>query len=163
VDVVRGLALVDVVVGMDEALLSALAAEELARAVGEHFVHVHVGLRPRAGLPDGEREFALVLALDDLVGRLDDGLAFLGVEQPQGAGVAPRAAADKATALSLTANARAVTSPGCRSAIRVLRFRWRSSSSRMRRRRHWTSLSTTRRSPSRSRGRAGARRSGRAA
>ena len=55
-DVVAGLALVDVVVGMDEALLPALAAQDLAGAVGEHLVHVHVGLGAAAGLPDHERE-----------------------------------------------------------------------------------------------------------
>ena len=81
--VVRRLALVHLVVGMDESLLSALAAEDLAGAVRQHLVHVHVGLRAAAGLPDGERELPLMLPGDHLVGRLDDGLGLLGVEHLQ--------------------------------------------------------------------------------
>ena len=32
-------------------------AEDLGGAIGEHLVDVHVGLRARSGLPDGERKF----------------------------------------------------------------------------------------------------------
>ena len=83
VHVVRRLALVDVVVGMDEPFLPALAAEELAGPIRQHLVHVHVGLRAAARLPHRERKLAIVLARDHLVGRLDDGLGLLGVEQLQ--------------------------------------------------------------------------------
>jgi hypothetical protein len=44
--VVRRLAHVDVVVGMDRVLAAHLAAGELDRAVRNHLVDVHVGLRP---------------------------------------------------------------------------------------------------------------------
>jgi hypothetical protein len=81
--VVGGLALVDVVVGVDEPRLAALAAEDLARAVGQHLVDVHVGLRPAARLPHHQRELVLVLAREHLVGRCDDRLAFSLVEQLQ--------------------------------------------------------------------------------
>ena len=56
-----------------------LAAEDLARAVGEDLVDVHVRLRPAAGLPDDERELGVVRALEDFIGRLDDRLADLRV------------------------------------------------------------------------------------
>ena len=71
-DVVRRLAAVDVVVRMDQAPLAERPAEQLRGAVGEHLVHVHVGLRARAGLPDRERELAVVLAGQHLVGGGDD-------------------------------------------------------------------------------------------
>ena len=47
---------------MDQTALSARSAEKLGGTIGEHLVHVHVGLRARAGLPDGQREFAVVHA-----------------------------------------------------------------------------------------------------
>ena len=78
-DVVGRLAHVDVVVGVDLAAHPALAAQELAGAVGDHFVQVHVGLRAAAGLPDDERELVVVLAGDHFVGRGDDRLADRGV------------------------------------------------------------------------------------
>ena len=65
---------------MHQAALAARTAEDLAGAVGEHLVHVHVGLRPAAGLPDGQRELGVVLARDHLVRGLDDGLGLLRVE-----------------------------------------------------------------------------------
>ena len=76
--VVGGLALVDVVVGVDGLLRAHLAAEDLDRAVRDDLVGVHVGLRPAPGLPDDQREVFVELALDDFVGRLDDGLRLLG-------------------------------------------------------------------------------------
>ena len=57
-DVVRRLPAVDVVVGMHEPALAARPAEDLRGAIGEHLVDVHVRLRARSGLPDGERKFA---------------------------------------------------------------------------------------------------------
>ena len=76
--VVRRLAAVDVVVRMHEARLADAAPPSSSRgAVGEHLVHVHVGLRARAGLPDDERELAVVLAGEHLVGGGDDGVGLL--------------------------------------------------------------------------------------
>ena len=80
-DVVGGLPLVHVVVGVDEAPFSALAAEDFAGAIREHLVHVHVGLRPASRLPDRERELAVVLSGDDFVGGLDDRLCLLRIER----------------------------------------------------------------------------------
>jgi len=76
-NVVRGLPVVDLVVGMHSALLAALSAEELARPVGENLVHVHVGLRARACLPDHERKLAVVLSGEHLVGGGGDGSRLL--------------------------------------------------------------------------------------
>ena len=81
--VVRRLALVHVVVGMHETLFATHAAEQFAGAVREHFVHVHVRLRARAGLPHGQREFVVMLAGNDFVGGLDDGVGLLRIEYAQ--------------------------------------------------------------------------------
>ena len=67
--VVRRLAHVDLIVGMDLAAHAALAAQELAGAVGDDLVHVHVRLRAAAGLPDDQGKLGVVLAGDHLVGR----------------------------------------------------------------------------------------------
>ena len=67
------------IVGVNLAVHPALAAEQFAGAVGDHFVQIHVGLRAAAGLPDDERKLVVVLAGDHFVGRGDDRLAHGGV------------------------------------------------------------------------------------
>src|SRR5258708_4233015 len=59
------------------ALRPAPTAEELARAVGQHLVHVHVGLGARARLPHHQWKLAVVLAGDHLVGGGGDGFRLL--------------------------------------------------------------------------------------
>src|SRR5260370_231256 len=76
--VVRGLAHVDVIVGMDRALRAQLAAQQLVGAIGDHFVDVHVGLGAGAGLPDHEREMIVELALAHLAGDPGDGAGAAG-------------------------------------------------------------------------------------
>jgi hypothetical protein len=66
-----------------QARLAALAAQQLAGAVGQHLVDVHVGLRARAGLPHHQRELARVLAGQHLIGGGVDGLGLLGIQQTQ--------------------------------------------------------------------------------
>ena len=67
------------IVGVNLAAHSSLAAQQFAGAVGDHFVQVHVGLRAAAGLPDDERKLVVVPPGDHLVGRGDDRLADGGV------------------------------------------------------------------------------------
>src|SRR5947208_15298643 len=76
-NVVRRLPAVDLVVGMHAALLAALASEELARAVGEHLVHVHVGLGARSRLPHHERKLAVVLSGEHLAAGGGDGFRLI--------------------------------------------------------------------------------------
>ncbi len=67
--VVGALPHVDVVVGVDRLVLGeAVAAEDLDRPVGDDFVGVHVARRPRSGLEDVDREFAVELAGGDFLG-----------------------------------------------------------------------------------------------
>ena len=61
VGVVRRLAHIDVVVGMNRLLRAHHAAEHLDRAVRDHLIGVHVGLRAGAGLPDDQREMIVSL------------------------------------------------------------------------------------------------------
>jgi hypothetical protein len=81
--VVGRLAAIYVVVRVHLARLAALAAQQLARAVGDHLVEVHVGLRAGAGLPDRQRKFVRMLAFDDFVGGLHNGLRFALVEHAE--------------------------------------------------------------------------------
>src|SRR5438445_520245 len=55
------------------ASFAALASQELARPVGEHLIHVHVGLRARARLPHHERKLGVVPSGEHLVGGGGDG------------------------------------------------------------------------------------------
>ena len=81
--IVRRLRHVHVIVGMDRLLRSHLAAGNLNRAVRDDLVHVHVGLRAAAGLPDAERELIVQLAGDHFVGGLCDQLRFVGGQLAQ--------------------------------------------------------------------------------
>ena len=78
--IVRRLAHVDVIVGMDRRFCSELAAEPLVGAVGDHLVHVHVGLSAGSGLPHHQRELIVELAVDDFLRSLDDRLGAPRVE-----------------------------------------------------------------------------------
>ncbi|MNQ75696.1 hypothetical protein D3C85_905000 [compost metagenome] len=83
-DVVARLALVHLVVGVHQPRLPARAAEQLAGAVRQHLVEVHVGLGAGAGLPDHQRKLGVVLATQHLVGGGHDGLGLACGEQPLG-------------------------------------------------------------------------------
>ena len=72
--VVRRLRHVDVVVGMHRRLAAERRAGELAAAVGDHLVDVHVELRAAAGHPHVQREHVVMLAGQDLVADLHDQL-----------------------------------------------------------------------------------------
>src|ERR1700733_14152689 len=53
---------------------------ELATAVGNHFIHVHVELRAAASHPDMQRKHVLILAREDLVARLNNESVLLVVQ-----------------------------------------------------------------------------------
>lgn len=72
--VVGGLGHVDVVVGVDGLLGAELTSQKLDGAVGDDLVDVHVGLGAGAGLPHNEGEVVEELALNDLIGSLDNGV-----------------------------------------------------------------------------------------
>jgi len=81
-DVVARLAVVGVVVGVDDAVAD-LAAHEFGGAVGDDLVRVHIRRGPGAGLEDIDRELVVVFASDDLVGGLDDRLGDVVVDQAE--------------------------------------------------------------------------------
>ena len=81
-DVVGGLALVYVVVGMDEPGADA-AAHNLGGAVGDDLVGVHISRGAGAGLEDIEDEMVIKFAVDDLLGGLDNGVFLVGFQQPE--------------------------------------------------------------------------------
>jgi hypothetical protein len=60
------------VVRMHRAQATAPGAAQFRCAIGQHFVHVHIGLRTRAGLPNGERKFFVVLARQHFIGGFDN-------------------------------------------------------------------------------------------
>jgi hypothetical protein len=82
-DVVRGLAHVDVVVGVDRLPGAELAAPDLDRAVRDDLVGVHVRGGPGPGLEDVEDELVVQVALHDLLRRLDDVVPEALVQKPQ--------------------------------------------------------------------------------
>ena len=81
--VVRGLAEIDVVVGVDGAFAAALAGQTLVGDRGQHLVHVHVGLRARSGLPDFQRELFGPFAGENLVGGGDNRVGEFGRQQAE--------------------------------------------------------------------------------
>ncbi len=83
IGVVRRLAHIDVVVGMDGLLRTHHPAQHLDGAVRDDLVRIHVRLRARARLPDGEREMRVELAVDHFLRGSDDLLADILVEQAE--------------------------------------------------------------------------------
>ena len=81
--VVRRLAHIDVIVGMNRLLGAELAAQQFVGAVGDHLVEVHVGLGAGAGLPDHQRKMIVELAVDHLARGADDGAGAALVEQAE--------------------------------------------------------------------------------
>ena len=82
-DIVARLALVHIVVGVHQPRLAARSAQQLAGTVGQHLVHVHVGLGARSGLPHHQRKLLQVATGDHLVRRRHDGRGLDGIEQAQ--------------------------------------------------------------------------------
>ena len=60
VGVVTALGLVDMIVRVDWSLTAELSSQQLNGSVGDDLVSVHVGLGPRAGLPDDEGEVIVI-------------------------------------------------------------------------------------------------------
>ena len=71
-DVVARLAAIDVVVRMNR-FVAAFAAEDLAGAVGDHLVRVHVGGGAGTGLENIHHKLMVPFAVDDLLRGLLDG------------------------------------------------------------------------------------------
>ena len=82
-DVVRRLAEVDVVVGVDGRPRTQHAAEQLDRPVADHLVGVHVGRGAATGLEDVDHELAVELSVGHLLGSLRDRLAESALEQAE--------------------------------------------------------------------------------
>ena len=61
---------------MNRLLAAHLAAGNLNRAIGDHFVGVHVGLRAAARLPDAQRKVFVEFSFDHFVGSLFDKFRF---------------------------------------------------------------------------------------
>ncbi len=83
VDVVGGLAEVDVLVGVQVCVLPLGVPEQLQRAVGHDLVGVHVGGRARAALDDVHDELVVQLAGAYLPAGGDDRVGLLGRQQAE--------------------------------------------------------------------------------
>ena len=73
---------VDVIVRVNRRLAPQRRAGELAAAVGDHFVHVHIELRAAARHPHVQGEHIVMLAGEDFVTDLNDQFVALVVEPP---------------------------------------------------------------------------------
>ena len=78
--IVRRLAHIDVVIGVNGFFTAHFAAENFDGAVGNNLVRVHVGLRARPGLPDDQRKLTGQRAVDNIIGGLNNRLTQFGVK-----------------------------------------------------------------------------------
>ena len=81
--IIRALAHIAMIIGVDRAFRADLTAQDLNRPIGDNFIRVHVGLRPGPGLPDHEREMRVELALNHFIRGGDDRISKRGVELAQ--------------------------------------------------------------------------------
>ena len=82
-NVVRALALVDIIVRVHLTLHPARPAQQLTRAVGQHLIHIHIALRAGAGLPDSQRKGVRMLACQHFIRGLNNRLRFLRGQQAE--------------------------------------------------------------------------------
>ena len=68
------------IVGVDRRLASQRRARELAAAVGDHLVHVHVELRSASRHPYVQRKHVVMLAAQNFVADLHNQLVVLAVK-----------------------------------------------------------------------------------
>src|SRR5439155_25453451 len=85
-DVVRRLTHVDVIVRVDTRIDAARLAEQFRRAVGEHFVGVHVVRRAGAGLIHVDDELIAEASVENLVGGRDNRARHIGVQAAERGG-----------------------------------------------------------------------------
>ena len=83
IDVVRRLAQIEMIVGMNDVVLPARLAEDLERAVGHHFVGVHVGRSSGSALNHVDAEVVVVQPVSDLARRLRNRVDDLAIDEPQ--------------------------------------------------------------------------------
>ena len=76
--IVRRLRHVHIIIWMNRLLAAQHAPRNLNRAIGNHFVRVHVGLRAAAGLPDAQWELIIQFAGNYFFGSLHDELRKVG-------------------------------------------------------------------------------------
>src|SRR5258708_23912799 len=69
---------------MNRGLAAKWCASELAAAVGNDLVHVHVELRAASRHPNMERKHVLMASCEDLIAGLNDQFVLLVVEPPAG-------------------------------------------------------------------------------
>jgi hypothetical protein len=81
--VIRGLAHIDVVVGVHRRLLPPLATQHLARSGRDHLIDVHVGLSAGSGLPYQQWKMIIEFSVHHLARRPRYGLGALLVEGAQ--------------------------------------------------------------------------------
>ncbi|MNI23493.1 hypothetical protein D3C73_770830 [compost metagenome] len=76
--VIGTLAFVDVVVRMHSTLFATDPAQQLTGTVGQHLIHIHVGLGAGAGLPNRQGELIGMLIRQHFIGGADNGIGTLG-------------------------------------------------------------------------------------
>jgi len=82
--IIRGLTIVDVVIGMHGLLGATPLAQLFIRAIGDHFVDVHVGLGARTRLPDDQWKLIVEFSVDHLFRSFHDGFRDLRLDQTLG-------------------------------------------------------------------------------
>ena len=82
-NIVGRLTSVHVIVGVDPPAITPFTAQQFTGPVGQHLIDVHIGLRPRAGLPDHQRKLTGVLARNHLIRGSNDSPSFGGILQTQ--------------------------------------------------------------------------------
>ena len=79
--IVRALAFIDIVIGVDFSRHPPLTAEQFTGAVSQHLVHIHIALGAGTGLPDSQRELLGVFSGQYFVSGGDDRPGFLRRQQ----------------------------------------------------------------------------------
>ena len=82
-NVVRALALVNIIVRMHLTLHPAYPAQQFTRTISQHLIHIHVALRTGAGLPDCQRKLVRMLACQHFIRSLNNHLRFFCAQKTE--------------------------------------------------------------------------------
>jgi hypothetical protein len=72
---------IHIIVAINTAFGFPALTEQLRCPICEYFIHVHIGLRSRSGLPDNQGKFRVMAAGNYFVGCLDNGCRLIMIEQ----------------------------------------------------------------------------------
>ena len=76
ISIVGRLRFVHIVIRVHQSFLAKISTVQNVRSVGNHFIHIHIGLRTRTRLPDDKRKLIVQFSFKDFITNFPDQVSF---------------------------------------------------------------------------------------